>query len=50
MSGLDGLIGAEERIINSKPKISDNVVRPLCRFVTEHFGVTQHAERTFVKA
>uniref|UniRef100_A0A8C4GH12 Amyloid beta (A4) precursor-like protein 2 n=1 Tax=Dicentrarchus labrax TaxID=13489 RepID=A0A8C4GH12_DICLA len=27
MSGLDGLIGAEERIINSKPKISDNVVR-----------------------
>ncbi|XP_033486869.1 amyloid beta precursor like protein 2 isoform X5 [Epinephelus lanceolatus] len=26
MSGLDGLIGAEERIINSKPKISDNVV------------------------
>ncbi|XP_074496379.1 amyloid beta precursor like protein 2 isoform X6 [Sebastes fasciatus] len=31
MSGLDGLIGAEERIINSKPKISDNVetYRPL---------------------
>lgn len=27
MSGLDSLIGAEERIINSKPKISDNVVR-----------------------
>uniref|UniRef100_A0A4W6CF46 Amyloid beta (A4) precursor-like protein 2 n=1 Tax=Lates calcarifer TaxID=8187 RepID=A0A4W6CF46_LATCA len=27
MSGLDGLIGAEERIINTKPKISDNVVR-----------------------
>uniref|UniRef100_A0A3Q1BY09 Amyloid beta (A4) precursor-like protein 2 n=1 Tax=Amphiprion ocellaris TaxID=80972 RepID=A0A3Q1BY09_AMPOC len=27
MSGLDGLIGAEERIINSKPKISENVVR-----------------------
>uniref|UniRef100_A0A672J5I5 Amyloid beta (A4) precursor-like protein 2 n=1 Tax=Salarias fasciatus TaxID=181472 RepID=A0A672J5I5_SALFA len=27
MSGLDGLIGAEERIINSKPKISGNVVR-----------------------
>ncbi|XP_029963734.1 amyloid beta precursor like protein 2 isoform X7 [Salarias fasciatus] len=26
MSGLDGLIGAEERIINSKPKISGNVV------------------------
>ncbi|CAK6957914.1 amyloid-like protein 2 isoform X1 [Scomber scombrus] len=26
MSGLDGLIGAEEKIINSKPKISDNVV------------------------
>ncbi|XP_054456842.1 amyloid-like protein 2 isoform X3 [Anoplopoma fimbria] len=26
MSGLDGLIGAEERIINSKPKISDSVV------------------------
>ncbi|XP_045930449.1 amyloid-like protein 2 isoform X2 [Micropterus dolomieu] len=26
MSGLDGLIGAEERIINSKPKISDKVV------------------------
>uniref|UniRef100_A0A4W6CDT0 Amyloid beta (A4) precursor-like protein 2 n=1 Tax=Lates calcarifer TaxID=8187 RepID=A0A4W6CDT0_LATCA len=26
MSGLDGLIGAEERIINTKPKISDNVV------------------------
>lgn len=26
MAGLDGLIGAEERIINSKPKISDNVV------------------------
>ncbi|XP_071352026.1 amyloid beta precursor like protein 2 isoform X2 [Trachinotus anak] len=26
MSGLDGLIGAEERIINNKPKISDNVV------------------------
>ncbi|XP_029027302.1 amyloid-like protein 2 isoform X5 [Betta splendens] len=26
MSGLDGLIGAEERIINSKPKISDDVV------------------------
>ncbi|XP_069017241.1 amyloid beta precursor like protein 2 isoform X5 [Embiotoca jacksoni] len=26
MSGLDGLIGAEERIINSKPKISENVV------------------------
>lgn len=26
MSGLDGLIGTEERIINSKPKISDNVV------------------------
>ncbi|XP_071352030.1 amyloid beta precursor like protein 2 isoform X6 [Trachinotus anak] len=25
MSGLDGLIGAEERIINNKPKISDNV-------------------------
>ncbi|KAG7217627.1 hypothetical protein INR49_021315, partial [Caranx melampygus] len=25
MSGLDGLIGAEERIINSKPKISNNV-------------------------
>ncbi|XP_044060078.1 amyloid-like protein 2 isoform X4 [Siniperca chuatsi] len=31
MSGLDGLIGAEERIINSKPKISNNVesYRPL---------------------
>ncbi|XP_069017240.1 amyloid beta precursor like protein 2 isoform X4 [Embiotoca jacksoni] len=31
MSGLDGLIGAEERIINSKPKISENVesYRPL---------------------
>ncbi|KAM7412699.1 hypothetical protein PAMA_020194 [Pampus argenteus] len=31
MSGLDGLIGVEERIINSKPKISDNVesYRPL---------------------
>lgn len=27
MSGLDGLTGAEERIINGKPKISDNVVR-----------------------
>ncbi|XP_031719548.1 amyloid beta precursor like protein 2 isoform X4 [Anarrhichthys ocellatus] len=26
MSGLDGLIGAEERIVNSKPKISNNVV------------------------
>uniref|UniRef100_A0A3P8VCL7 Amyloid beta (A4) precursor-like protein 2 n=2 Tax=Cynoglossus semilaevis TaxID=244447 RepID=A0A3P8VCL7_CYNSE len=26
MSGLDGLIGAEERIINSKPKINNNVV------------------------
>ncbi|XP_068173073.1 amyloid beta precursor like protein 2 isoform X4 [Antennarius striatus] len=26
MSGLDGLIGAEERIINSKPKISKNLV------------------------
>ncbi|XP_062329864.1 amyloid-like protein 2 isoform X2 [Osmerus eperlanus] len=26
MSGLDGLIGSEERIINSKGKISDNVV------------------------
>ncbi|XP_074535086.1 amyloid beta precursor like protein 2 isoform X5 [Halichoeres trimaculatus] len=26
MSGLDGLIGAEERIINNKPKISNNVV------------------------
>uniref|UniRef100_A0A3P8V8Z7 Amyloid beta (A4) precursor-like protein 2 n=1 Tax=Cynoglossus semilaevis TaxID=244447 RepID=A0A3P8V8Z7_CYNSE len=31
MSGLDGLIGAEERIINSKPKINNNVetYRPL---------------------
>lgn len=29
MSGLDGLIGAEERIINSKPKVSENVVRAL---------------------
>uniref|UniRef100_A0A673B799 Amyloid beta (A4) precursor-like protein 2 n=1 Tax=Sphaeramia orbicularis TaxID=375764 RepID=A0A673B799_9TELE len=30
MSGLDGLIGAEERIINSKPKISNNeTYRPL---------------------
>ncbi|CAJ1064973.1 amyloid-like protein 2 isoform X5 [Xyrichtys novacula] len=31
MSGLDGLIGAEERIINSKPKVSNNVesYRPL---------------------
>ncbi|XP_062329866.1 amyloid-like protein 2 isoform X4 [Osmerus eperlanus] len=31
MSGLDGLIGSEERIINSKGKISDNVesYRPL---------------------
>ncbi|XP_074535083.1 amyloid beta precursor like protein 2 isoform X4 [Halichoeres trimaculatus] len=31
MSGLDGLIGAEERIINNKPKISNNVesYRPL---------------------
>ncbi|XP_039986871.1 amyloid-like protein 2 isoform X2 [Xiphias gladius] len=31
MSGLDGLIGAEERIINSNPKISDKVesYRPL---------------------
>uniref|UniRef100_A0A8D3CZR3 Amyloid-like protein 2 n=1 Tax=Scophthalmus maximus TaxID=52904 RepID=A0A8D3CZR3_SCOMX len=31
MSGLDGLIGAEERIINSKPKIGTNVesYRPL---------------------
>ncbi|XP_039986872.1 amyloid-like protein 2 isoform X3 [Xiphias gladius] len=26
MSGLDGLIGAEERIINSNPKISDKVM------------------------
>lgn len=26
MAGLDGLIGAEERIINSKPKINNNVV------------------------
>ncbi|XP_047449298.1 amyloid-like protein 2 isoform X5 [Mugil cephalus] len=26
MSGLNGLIGAEERVINSKPKISENVV------------------------
>lgn len=33
MSGLDGLIGAEERVINSKPKISDNVVRALCHFI-----------------
>ncbi|XP_072309096.1 amyloid beta precursor like protein 2 isoform X5 [Eucyclogobius newberryi] len=31
MAGLDGLIGAEERIINSKPKINSNVepYRPL---------------------
>uniref|UniRef100_A0A1A7WKB8 Amyloid beta (A4)-like protein 2 n=1 Tax=Iconisemion striatum TaxID=60296 RepID=A0A1A7WKB8_9TELE len=31
MAGLDGLIGAEERIINSKPKMADNVesYRPL---------------------
>ncbi|XP_047449296.1 amyloid-like protein 2 isoform X3 [Mugil cephalus] len=31
MSGLNGLIGAEERVINSKPKISENVesYRPL---------------------
>lgn len=27
MAGLDGLIGAEERVINSKAKISNNVVR-----------------------
>lgn len=27
MSGLDGLIGAEERIINSKTKINGNTVR-----------------------
>lgn len=26
MAGLDGLIGAEERIINSKPKMGENVV------------------------
>uniref|UniRef100_A0A671XPM5 Amyloid beta (A4) precursor-like protein 2 n=1 Tax=Sparus aurata TaxID=8175 RepID=A0A671XPM5_SPAAU len=32
MSGLDGLIGAEERIINSKPKISNNVSPPHCCF------------------
>lgn len=42
MAGLDGLIGAEERVINSKPKISDNVVRAWSRFIgrvcaSEHF-------------
>uniref|UniRef100_A0A665VQJ3 Amyloid beta (A4) precursor-like protein 2 n=1 Tax=Echeneis naucrates TaxID=173247 RepID=A0A665VQJ3_ECHNA len=40
MSGLDGLIGAEERIINSKPKISNNVVRAMssvCRSVCQAY-------------
>uniref|UniRef100_A0AAZ3R218 Amyloid beta (A4) precursor-like protein 2 n=1 Tax=Oncorhynchus tshawytscha TaxID=74940 RepID=A0AAZ3R218_ONCTS len=31
MYGQDGLIGAEERIINSKPKINNNMVRDLSR-------------------
>ncbi|KAK5615189.1 hypothetical protein CRENBAI_004639 [Crenichthys baileyi] len=26
MAGLDGLIGAEERIINSKPKMGENMI------------------------
>lgn len=33
MSGLDGLIGAEERIINTKPKITKNLVRASRRFL-----------------
>uniref|UniRef100_A0A3Q0TA97 Amyloid beta (A4) precursor-like protein 2 n=1 Tax=Amphilophus citrinellus TaxID=61819 RepID=A0A3Q0TA97_AMPCI len=40
MSGLDGLIGAEERIINSKPKVSENVVRALlsvCACICESY-------------
>jgi len=28
MNSLDGLIGAEEKVINSKSKINENVVRP----------------------
>ncbi|XP_024132186.1 amyloid-like protein 2 isoform X4 [Oryzias melastigma] len=34
MAGMDGLIGAEERIINSKPKMGENVVayRPLVEY------------------
>ena len=39
MSGLDGLIGAEERIINSKGKISDSVVRGLQTDVSAALGV-----------
>uniref|UniRef100_A0A8K9VDN7 Amyloid-like protein 2 n=1 Tax=Oncorhynchus mykiss TaxID=8022 RepID=A0A8K9VDN7_ONCMY len=31
MYGQDGLIGAEERVINSKPKINNNMVRDLSR-------------------
>lgn len=29
MADLDGLIGAEEKVINSKNKVDENVVSPL---------------------
>lgn len=49
MSGLDGLIGAEERIINSKPKVSENVVRALlsvcdCVRASEHIFLSDLRE------
>lgn len=51
MAGLDGLIGAEERVINSKAKISNNVVRALRRFAPPE-SLSNHlwTERSIVKS
>lgn len=45
MSGLDGLIGAEEKIINIKPRISSNVVRSLTSLLS--FCLCREAILTF---
>uniref|UniRef100_A0AAX7T6G8 Amyloid beta (A4) precursor-like protein 2 n=1 Tax=Astatotilapia calliptera TaxID=8154 RepID=A0AAX7T6G8_ASTCA len=52
MSGLDGLIGAEERIINSKPKVSENVVRALlsvcdCVRASKHIFLSDLREESY---
>ncbi|KAJ0063746.1 hypothetical protein NL108_006685 [Boleophthalmus pectinirostris] len=51
MAGLDGLIGAEESIINSKTKINSNVVRHTasCQFAVQAFVFFHALYVSFVK-
>lgn len=46
MAGLDGLIGAEERVINSEAKISNNVVRATSFFPNPARAARRRSNKT----